>query len=152
MSRPTSAASHRPAASRWVGSDGDGRRRARALARRPPRARRAGARRIALHRLDDGWWNVGATKGGTSELIDFQRGPVVLSLKTLDPRLKYAGNDLPDHIRKLGARDIRVDGTPATKVLDIRVPPGHGQDAKVQKLVAVGRTNNVQVRITEYPR
>jgi hypothetical protein len=104
------------------------------------------------YRLDDGWWNVGATKGGTSELIDFQRGPIVLSLKTLDPRLKYAGKDLPDHIRKLGARDIRVDGNAATKVLDIRVPPGHGQDASVQKLVGIGRANNVQVRITEYPR
>ena len=53
------------------------------------------------YRLDDGWWNVGATKGGTSGLIDFQRGQIVLSLKTVDPRLKYAGKDLPDHIRSL---------------------------------------------------
>ena len=103
------------------------------------------------YRLDDGWWNVGATKGGNSPLIDFQRHDIALSLKTVDTRLKYAGKDLYKHIRELESRSIKIDGKPATKVLDIRVPPGQRDAKLLQRLEDYGGDHGVQVRISEYP-
>jgi hypothetical protein len=103
------------------------------------------------YRLDDGWWNVGQESGGNFPTIDFQRGQEVISLKTVDPRLKTAGQDLFKHITTLGEKDIKVDGNPVTKILDIRVPQGQLNAPILKKLIAAGQRQGVRVQVKEYP-
>jgi hypothetical protein len=103
------------------------------------------------YREADGWYNVGQEYGGTFPLVDFQHGQTALSLKTLDPRLKYAGRDLFNHIRKLDETDIRINGQPAQKVLDIRVPTGELNAGIIARLQKYGSARGVTVIAKEYP-
>jgi hypothetical protein len=103
------------------------------------------------YKLENGYYNVGQEYGGTFPLVDFQYQQTAISLKSVDPRLKYGGSGLRDHIRKLDEAKIDINGQPAQKILDIRVPPGTANDPKLKRLQAFGAQNNVTVRIKEYP-
>ena len=104
------------------------------------------------YRLDDGWWNVGATKGGTSQLIDFQRGPVVLSLKTLDPRLNTRATTFPTTSASWAPGTSESTAIRPLRCSTSGCLRGTARTPGSRSWSTVGRTNNVQVRITEYPR
>ena len=95
------------------------------------------------------WWNVGATRGGTSELVDFQRGDVVVSLKSANTNGRGWVYELRTHIDNLSTWGVQVNGRPAVVILDLRVQPGGTAAAAASGLVT--HRPNVVVRITEFP-
>lgn len=95
------------------------------------------------------WYNIGASMGGKFPLIDFQKSTVVVSLKTVDTAGRTWYGRMMEHIEDLAARSILVDGVPATKILDIRVPPGGRLAA--EPLIAEGRRLGITVLVQEYP-
>lgn len=93
------------------------------------------------------WYHVGNENNGFFELVDFQKGDVLVSLKTVDTRGANWMKRMKEHIRDLGSRGAKVNGQPANMVLDLRVQPG-GQDAALS-LINYGAENNVNVIIKE---
>ncbi|WP_245300445.1 hemagglutinin repeat-containing protein [Rhizobium sp. YK2] len=96
----------------------------------------------------NGWFRIGAERNGYFPLIDFQNGNTVVSLKTVDTTGSTWMSRMQNTIDELRRSDITVDGSPATKILDIRVQPG-GVDA-AQALVDYGRNQGVTVLVKEF--
>ena len=84
-------------------------------------------------------------------MVDFQHGQTALSLKTLDPQLPSAGNDLIQAYPQAQRADIKINQQPANKVLDIRVPPGQSGAAILTKLKDYGDQQGIRVIVKEYP-
>ncbi|WP_245519334.1 hemagglutinin repeat-containing protein [Neorhizobium sp. JUb45] len=99
--------------------------------------------------LANGWYNIGATKGGYFPLIDFQGGNTVISLKTVDTTGSTWMSRMERTIDELRDSGITVNGITPNKVLDIRVQPGGAEAA--QALQLYGERNGVTVIVKEYP-
>jgi hypothetical protein len=95
------------------------------------------------------WYQVGASQNGFFVLVDFQKGNILVSLKTADTTGRGWLGDLQRHVKDLGASDATVNSQPATMVLDLRVQPGGAAAARV--LIAYGKKFGVQVIVKEYP-
>jgi tetratricopeptide (TPR) repeat protein len=95
------------------------------------------------------WYHVGKEQGGTFELVDFQKGQNLVSLKTVDTAGKSWMGRAQAHIRDLSTRGATVSGQPANMILDLRVPPGGA--AAAQSLVAYGKARGVTVVIKVIP-
>jgi hypothetical protein len=95
------------------------------------------------------WFHVGAEDNGFFELVDFQKGQTLVSLKSVDTAGKTWVGKMQAHIDDLAHRGAMVNDQPANMVLDIRVQPGGEQAA--QRLVAYGKQNNVTVVVKEFP-
>ena len=104
-------------------------------------------KRLAKTDYDD-WYHIGAENNGYNELIDFQKGNNLVSLKTANTGGNSWGNDIMKHIVDLDKRRGTVDGNPANMILDLRVQPGGYSDAK--HLIEYGTENNVLVKIKEF--
>lgn len=87
-------------------------------------------------------------KSNNFPAIDFQLDNNVVSLKTINTRGKSWEYDMRKHIDQLQKTPINVSGTPATKILDIRVQPGGFNDAK--HLIEYGKQRNIPVIIREF--
>lgn len=96
----------------------------------------------------NGWFRIGAERNGYFPLIDFQNGNTVVSVKTVDTTGSTWMSRMQNTIDELRRNDITVDGSPATKILDIRVQPG-GVDA-AQALVDYGRIQGITVLVKEF--
>ncbi|MBB3386679.1 filamentous hemagglutinin, partial [Rhizobium sp. BK609] len=96
----------------------------------------------------NGWFRIGAERNGYFPLIDFQNGNTVVSVKTVDTTGSTWMSRIQNTIDELRRSDITVDGSPATKILDIRVQPG-GIDA-AQALVDYGRNQGITVLVKEF--
>ncbi|WP_245445199.1 hemagglutinin repeat-containing protein [Rhizobium anhuiense] len=96
----------------------------------------------------NGWFNIGAENNGYFPLIDFQKGSTVVSLKTIDTTGSAWMARMKNTIDQLDEAAITVDGSLATKVLDIRVQPGGADAAKA--LVRYGTDKGVTVIIKEF--
>jgi filamentous hemagglutinin len=96
------------------------------------------------------WFRVGAEHKGFWPLVDFQKGNVLVSLKTINTRGSHWLHDMQRHIRNLADTPMGVDDQLAVKVLDIRVEPG-GLGAAL-KLVDFGRQHGIKVIIREFPQ
>jgi len=94
------------------------------------------------------WWNCGAIHGGSFPLVDFQRGRIVVSLKTVDTSGTSWMGRMRSHIRDLGTRGITCDGRAARTVLDLRVQRGGAGSAS--GLIDYGRKFGVDVIIREF--
>lgn len=97
----------------------------------------------------NGWFHIGAENNGFFPLIDFQSGKTVISLKTVDTTGSTWMSRMENTINELRDSGITVNGTPATKILDIRVQPGGV--AAAQALVDYGKRRNVTVVVKEFP-
>jgi filamentous hemagglutinin len=95
-----------------------------------------------------GWYNVGAERNGYFPLVDFQNGNTLVSLKSVDTAGGTWLNRMQDHIIDLGSNGAKVNGNPASMVLDLRVQPGGLGAAK--SLIDFGREYNVKVIIKEF--
>jgi len=95
------------------------------------------------------WFPVGELDNGTFELVDFQKGNNLVSLKTVDTRGASWMSNMRTHIRDLGTRGATVNGRAANMILDLRVQPGGS--AAARNLIEFGRRYNVTVIIKEYP-
>ncbi|MBI6616786.1 hemagglutinin repeat-containing protein [Pseudomonas corrugata] len=95
-----------------------------------------------------GWYNVGAERNGYFPLVDFQNGNTLVSLKSVDTAGGTWLNRMQDHIIDLGTNGAKVNGNPASMVLDLRVQPGGLGAAK--SLIDFGREYNVKVIIKEF--
>jgi RHS repeat-associated protein len=93
-----------------------------------------------------GWSYVGKEHGGFSEVVDFAKDNVFVSLKSKNTSLPkrnwyYAARR---EIKELN----RVDELGATKIYDLRVQPGGA--AAAEPLIEYGRTQGVTVIIKEF--
>ncbi len=95
------------------------------------------------------WFHVGAEDGGTFELVDFQKGQNLVSLKTVDTAGSSWLSRTRSHIDDLATRGANVNGQATTITLDLRVEPG-GESAASQ-LIQYGKNRGVTVIIKEYP-
>jgi hypothetical protein len=95
-----------------------------------------------------GWYHVGATRRGFFELIDFQKGRTLVSLKTVNTRSGGWVSRMKRHIKELRSSGATLDGRPANLVLDLRVQPGGIGDA--QQIVQFGRAKAIDVRVKEF--
>jgi filamentous hemagglutinin len=97
------------------------------------------------------WYRVGGEVNGKFEMVDFQQGNTLVSLKTADTVWSSSRSwfyRLQDHINELATRPAFVNGQPAKVILDIRVPPGGAEAA--QPLVEYGRSQGVTVIVKEF--
>ncbi len=101
------------------------------------------------------WYNVGNSKGGYFDLVDFQLGNSLVSLKTADTTAaswaRQGMREMYAHIRDLGTRRAKVDGRPAQMSLDIRTPPSGMSPRDAQALRSYGSQFGVQVNIKGIP-
>lgn len=95
-----------------------------------------------------GWYNVGAERNGYFPLVDFQNGNTLVSLKSVDTTGSTWLGRMQDHIIDLGTNGAKVNGAPATMVLNLRVQPGGSAAAK--SLIQFGREYNVKVIVKEF--
>ena len=95
-----------------------------------------------------GWYNVGRSHNGYFPLVDFQKGNTLVSLKSVDTTGKSWFGRMQKHIDDLATRKATVNGTPANKVLDIRVQPGGVRAA--QGLIQYGRQQGIHVIVKEF--
>jgi RHS repeat-associated protein len=95
------------------------------------------------------WFRVGKLDKGKFELVDFQLGDNLTSVKSADTSGSTWMRRLELHIEDLGTRGATVNGNPANMILDIRVPPGGSSAA--QPLVSYGQRFGVHVIIKELP-
>ncbi|WP_449105263.1 hypothetical protein [Pseudomonas mohnii] len=95
-----------------------------------------------------GWYNVGAERNGYFPLVDFQNGNTLVSLKSVETVGSTWLGRMQDHIIDLGTNGAKVNGVPATMVLDLRVQPGGSAAAK--SLIEFGREYNVKVVVKEF--
>jgi hypothetical protein len=93
------------------------------------------------------WHPVGEEAGGTFELVDFQKGGDLVSLKSVNTAGKTWMSRMRSHIRDLATRGATVGGQPANMILDVRVPPGGA--AAAQPLVIYGKKFGVTVIVKE---
>ena len=94
------------------------------------------------------WYNVGAENGGKFPLVDFQKGPNLASVKTVNTNGSGWLRTMQNHIQDLGTRGATVNGQPANMILDLRVQPGGAGAA--QQLVGYGQKFGVQVIVKEW--
>ncbi|WP_353400407.1 DUF637 domain-containing protein [Hydrogenophaga sp. 5NK40-0174] len=94
------------------------------------------------------WFNIGQLNNGKFELVDFQYGNNLVSLKSVDTNGATWLRRMQDHIYDLGSNGATVDGKPANMILDIRVQPGGA--AAAHSLIQYGAGNNVTVIIKEF--
>lgn len=100
------------------------------------------------------WYNIGATNNGFFPVIDFQKGQKVISVKSIDPRLKsYSGDKatkkIEEYIEKLDV-DITVSGKPAQKILDIRIPKGTKDRINLKHLNGLCVDSDIILKIKEF--
>ncbi len=93
------------------------------------------------------WHPVGEEAGGTFDLVDFQKGLDLVSVKSVNTAGATWMRRMKAHIRDLHTRGATVDGQPANMILDIRVPRGGA--AAAEPLFRYGRKYNVTVVIKE---
>lgn len=95
------------------------------------------------------WENVGQLRNGFFPLVDFKKGDVLVSLKTIDTSQKSASwvGSMEKHIDKL-ADGVLVNGKPVTVALDIRVQPGGA--AMADSLIAYGKKQGIKVTVSEF--
>ena len=107
----------------------------------------------------NGYYNIGQDRGGYFPVIDFQKGNEVISLKSIDPRLPSYQNDgatnkIIEYIDMLNPNayeQIEVNGIPATKILDIRIPPGTKGLLDMKEIIdAANAYPNTYIQIKEY--
>lgn len=99
-------------------------------------------------------WHCGAENGGYFPAVDFQEDMQAVSLKTIDPSLPsyQNGGGTSKIIKYIEAlcRNIKIEGVPLSKVLDVRIPEGTGgyldKNEIYRKAVDVG----VKVIIKEF--
>jgi len=84
------------------------------------------------------WYRVGAERGGFFELLDFQKGNNVVSLKTSNSTSAATFESLEAHIDDLAIRPL-VNGVPANAMLDLRVPKGMESQYSRLRTYASGR-------------
>ncbi|QRP65176.1 hypothetical protein I6J77_07010 [Rhodanobacter sp. FDAARGOS 1247] len=96
----------------------------------------------------NGWYRVGAERGGYFPLVDFQQGDTLVSLKTVDTTGASWLGRLESHIDDLATNGATVDGQPANMVLDLRVQPGGAQAAS--GLIDYGQRQGVTVIVKEF--
>lgn len=89
------------------------------------------------------------TTANNFELVDFQHGNNLVSLKSVDTRGKTWVGRMQGHIDDLAANGATVNGSPANMILDIRVQPGGA--AAAQQLIGYGKRQGVTVIIKEFP-
>lgn len=94
------------------------------------------------------WFNVGQLNNGFFPLVDFQKGNVLVSMKSVDTNGGSWMNAMQNHIRDLGKGTALVNNKVANMVLDIRVQPGGAKAA--EDLVEFGIDNGVSVMIKEF--
>ena len=97
-----------------------------------------------------GWNHVGAENKGKFDLVDFQKGNNLVSLKSADTTSNSSSwiYKIRGHIRQLeGAGEVA--GSPANMILDLRVPPGGSLAAS--SVVDFGRQRGVTVIVKEFP-
>lgn len=97
----------------------------------------------------NGWYQVGAERNGYFDLVDFQKGNTLVSLKTVDTAGSTWLPRMEGVIDKLASSGATVDGVRANMVLDLRVQPGGS--AAAQSLVKYGATRGVTVIVKVYP-
>lgn len=89
-----------------------------------------------------------------SKSIDFQKGTNVVSLKTIDPTLKsYSGNKATNKIldyREQLDREIKVNGKIASKVIDVRIPPGTTSNLNISMLEREAAELGIKLNIKEF--
>jgi RHS repeat-associated protein len=105
----------------------------------------------ALARTDyRDWFHLDDIASGRNfDLVDFQKGRTLVSLKTTNAFTERSLADLTEHIDDLATRGATVDGLPADLVLDIRVPAGH--EGLLRELIDYGAARGVSVQIKAYP-
>ncbi|MEW8056784.1 MAG: hypothetical protein AB2796_15790, partial [Candidatus Thiodiazotropha sp.] len=94
------------------------------------------------------WYHVGEEYNGYFDLVDFQNGNTLVSLKTVDTSGSTWIGRMQGHIRDLGSGRATVDGQPANMVLDLRVQPGGTEAAN--ELIEFGIEHGVSVRVREF--
>jgi RHS repeat-associated protein len=94
------------------------------------------------------WYHIGAERNGYFPIIDFQKGNTVVSLKSADTATANWLGGLKTEMDTFAGRGIFVDGKPATKVLDLRVPPGG--TAAAEPAVTYGQARGLTVTVKEY--
>jgi len=104
-------------------------------------------KRLAKTEYKD-WYPVGEEASGKFDLVDFQKGPNLVSVKSVNTGGKTWMRRMEAHIRQLSGRGVTVDGQPARMWLDLRVPPGGA--AAAQPLVDYGMKRGVTVVIKEF--
>jgi hypothetical protein len=95
------------------------------------------------------WFWIGKLDKGKFPLVDFQKGNVLVSLKTVNTKGSTWLQRMEDHIIDLGTRGATVDGRPARMVLDLRVQPGGGVKA-VKSLKTVAEEYKVKLKVKEF--
>ncbi|PWU05993.1 MAG: hypothetical protein C5B43_02450 [Verrucomicrobia bacterium] len=96
------------------------------------------------------WFRVGQEMNGKFPLVDFQKGNVYVSLKTVDTKSKGWFSRMKKHIEALEKSGLMVSHKPAQVRLDIRVQPGGIDMKKAKKLEKFGENNRIEVRISEF--
>ena len=94
------------------------------------------------------WFHLGAERGGTFELVDFQKDQTLVSLKSIDTAGTSWLGRMKAHIDDLATRGATINDEPANMVLDLRVQPGGVADAA--SLIEYGRNVGVTVIIREF--
>lgn len=95
-------------------------------------------------------FRAGQANNGKFPLIDFQKGNVLVSLKTVDTRSKGWFNRMAKHIRALGESGATVSDKPAKMKLDIRVQPGGLDVKKLASLKKIGEEYDVEIKMLEF--
>jgi len=100
------------------------------------------------------WYNIGQADNGKFPVIDFQKGNDVVSLKTIDPRLKsYQGDGLINKIESYCEaldREITVDDVLANKTLDLRIPQGTSSSINFEQIDALMKEYDIIIKIKEF--
>ena len=94
------------------------------------------------------WYYVGAEMNGKFPLVDFQKGNMLVSLKTVDTTGKTWFERISKHIDDLGTRSANIDGNKAHMMLDLRVQPGGLKEA--ERLKTTAQDFGVTLKIREF--
>jgi filamentous hemagglutinin len=94
------------------------------------------------------WYHVGKEYNGTFDLVDFQKGRTLVSVKSADTRGSGWLSHVKGHIEDLGTNGATVSGRRAKMKLDLRVQPGGL--AAARPLVKWAQRYKVVVTIKEY--
>ena len=95
---------------------------------------------------------VGNFKPGMFPLVDYMKGKVALSVKSVDTTGKTWVKRMKAHIEDLASRGVTINGEPAEMMLDLRVQPGAKilSSNDLDQLQKLAERKNVFLKIVEH--